>query len=64
MKYGLKSLAFKQLGSLINGLEKLVLKGHQYAHIFSKMLGVFTPKPLDLYTTLLVTKARAGFVEI
>ena len=64
MKYGLKTLALKQLSSLVSGLEKLVLLDEEYAQIFCKLINVLTNKPIDSYTCLFLTKARAGFTEI
>jgi hypothetical protein len=63
MKYGLKTIAVKQLSALIAGLEKLSKRGHPYGTLFCRLLHVHTDQPLDESITQFLTSARAAFVE-
>lgn len=46
MHYGLKTLALRQLKSLIASLEDLYRQDHPYGVLFCRFLGLFHPRPL------------------
>jgi hypothetical protein len=63
MKYGLKTIAVRQLTALIAGLQGLANRGHPYGTLFCRLLHVHTYSPLDDSLTLFLTWARSLFVE-
>jgi hypothetical protein len=64
MQYGLKSLALKNLSSLVNSLERMSLSQHRYGVLFCRLLEIFTDQPIGLKLGAFFARARACFVGV
>jgi Ca2+-binding EF-hand superfamily protein/uncharacterized protein YukE len=64
MQYGLKSLALKNLSSLVNSLERMSRNEHRYGTLFCRLLEIYTNKPIPLKLGTFLAKVRAAFVQI
>lgn len=64
MQYGLKSLALKNLSSLVNTLERMSLSQHRYGVLFCRLLEIFTDQSIGLKLGAFVARARACFVGV
>ena len=64
MHYGLKSLALRQLKSLILSLEQLYKVGHSYGILFSRYLGLFHPRALPHHVSNFLIVVQESFNSI
>lgn len=64
MQYGLKSLALKNLSSLVNSLERMSTNQHRYGILFCRLLEIFTDKPISIKLCSFLAKVRVGFCQI
>lgn len=63
LQYGLKTLALRQLKSLIASLEVLYKSGHPYGTLFCRFLGLFHPRPLSFQISIYLLIVQEKFVE-
>lgn len=63
LQYGLKSLALRQLKSLIASLEVLYKQGHPYGTLFCRFLGLFHPRPLSFQISIYLLIVQEKFLE-
>jgi chromosome segregation ATPase len=63
LQYGLKTLALRQLKSLIASLEVLYKQGHPYGTLFCRFLGLFHPRPLSFQISIYLLIVQEKFVE-